>query len=191
MVNLEYDGTGWSYGVKAISEIYLQEVAPSDNIDSEDTKKFRLLKRKPKTKKMTPKERTKMVILSFPAYCRFKSLLKKLLGGLVMTKMAMKAFGGVLQPNDSTWVSFSRHCFHHPGLTKFDMFCHNKGRLSLNSTKIVTRVKRGNQTAVTSVVASFIFHPHFCQPKFSIAIEIPCNGTRKLMDNLKYFSTSS
>ncbi|XP_028391433.1 uncharacterized protein LOC114516216 [Dendronephthya gigantea] len=126
MVNLEYDGTGWSYGVKAISEIYLQEVAPSDNIDSEDTKKFRLLKRKPKTKKMVPKERTKIVILSFPAYCRFKSLLKKLFGGLVMTKMAMKAFGGVLQANDSTWVSFSRDCFHHPGLTKFDMFCQNK-----------------------------------------------------------------
>ena len=127
MMTLEYDGTGWSYGIKAISELNLQEVPTAGNNDSEDTRKFRLLKRKSKTKKMTPKERAKMVILSFPAYCRFKSLMKKLSNGLVLTKMAIKAFGGVTQCNDCTWVSFSRESFHHPGLAKFDMFMHNKG----------------------------------------------------------------
>ena len=130
MMTLEYDGTGWSYGIKAISELNLQEVPTTGNNDSEDTRKFRLLKRKSKTKKMTPKERTKMVILSFPAYCRFKSLMKKLSNGLVLTKMAIKAFGGVTQCNDCTWVSFSRESFHHPGLAKFDMFMHNKGNTS-------------------------------------------------------------
>lgn len=124
-MSIEYDGTAWSYGIKALSELNLQEVPTAGN--SEDTKKFRLLKRKSRTKKMTPKERTKMVILSFPAYCRFKSLMKKLSNGLVLTKMAIKAFGGVLQCNDCTWVSFSRESFHHPGLGKFEMFMYNKG----------------------------------------------------------------
>ena len=128
MMNIEYDGTGWSYGIKALSEQNLQEVSTTGNCNAEDTKKFRLLKRKSRTKKMAMlKERTKMVILSFPAYCRFKSLMKKLSNGLVLTKMAIKAFGGVLQCNDCTWVSFSRESFHHPGLAKFEMFMHNKG----------------------------------------------------------------
>ena len=93
MMNLEYEGIGWSYGIKAISELNLQEV-PSPGNSSEDTKRFRLLKRKSKAKKMMPKERAKMIILSFPAYCRFKSLMKKLSCGLILTKMAMEAFRG-------------------------------------------------------------------------------------------------
>jgi hypothetical protein len=139
MMTLEYDGTGWSYGIKAISELNLQEVPTTGNNDSEDTRKFRLLKRKSKTKKMTPKERAKMVILSFPAYCRFKSLMKKLSNGLVLTKMAIKAFGGVTQCNDCTWVSFSRESFHHPGLAKFDMFMHNKGNTSCSQVSVLYR----------------------------------------------------
>lgn len=124
---LEYDGTGWSYGVKAISELSLQEVPCQGSDVSEDAKKFRLLKRKSKTKTPMTRERIKMVILTFPAYCRFKSLMKKLSNGLVLTKMAMKAFGGVIQCTEGTWVSFSRQSFHHPGLAKFDMFMTNKG----------------------------------------------------------------
>jgi hypothetical protein len=133
MMSLEYEGTGWSYGIKAISELNLHEVPTNGNMDSEDTKKFRFLKRKSKTKKVMPKERAKMVILSFPAYCRFKSLVKKLASGVVLTKIAIKAFGGIVQCNDCTWVSFSRETFHHPGLAKFDMFMLNKGK-NLSST---------------------------------------------------------
>ena len=129
MMTLEYDGNGWSYGIKAISELNLQEVRNTGNNDNVETKKFRLLKRKSKTKKGMPRERSKMVILSFPAYCRFKSLMKKLSNGLVLTKLAIEAFGGVIQCNDCTWVSFSRESFHYPGLAKFDMFMHNKGTL--------------------------------------------------------------
>lgn len=129
MMNLEYDGTCWSYGVKAISELCLQEVSTSGNDnESEDGKKFRLLKRKPKSNRTVPKDRSRIVILTFPAYCRFKSLLRKLLNGVVLTKIAMKAFGGVIHCNDTTWVSFSRYSFHYPGLSNLDMFMQHKGK---------------------------------------------------------------
>ena len=134
MVNLECDATDWCYGMKALSELNLQEVKYPGGKGEESTKKYRLCNNNLKsknTKKLAMNERAKIVILSFPAYCRYQSLMKKLASGLVLSKMAIVAFGGIIQDNSCTWVSFSRESFHHPELDKFDMFSDNKGKICI------------------------------------------------------------
>lgn len=128
MMNLECDGTEWCYGMKAISELNLQEVHCT-NTNGKEAAKYRLCKNIFKQREeKTIKEQAKIVILSFPAYCRYKSLVKKLSNGLVLSKMAIIAFGGVIRSNDCTWISFSRSSFHYPELDKFDFFSDNKGK---------------------------------------------------------------
>ena len=141
MVSLECDGAKWCYGMRALSELNLEVVnSPGTN---DEAAKYRLCESMKKRQKSlittAAKEGAKIVILSFPAYCRYQSLMKKLSNGLVLTKMAIVAFGGIIKSNDSTWISFSRSSFHYPELDKFDFFSDNKGKMHEDCGEIKDR----------------------------------------------------
>ena len=66
-------------------------------------------------------------ILTFPAYCRYRALKKRLLAGACLAKAQLVALGGVLGNQTSQRVLFCRDSFHHPLLDKFELAGDNKG----------------------------------------------------------------
>ena len=66
-------------------------------------------------------------ILTFPAYCRYRALKKRLLSGACLAKAQLIALGGILGEQRSTRVLFCRDSFHHPYLDKFELSGDNKG----------------------------------------------------------------
>lgn len=67
-------------------------------------------------------------ILTFPAYCRYRGLKKRLLSGMCLTKAQLVALGGVVAEHRSIRVLFCRDSFHHPYLDKFELSGDNKGK---------------------------------------------------------------
>lgn len=74
-------------------------------------------------------------ILTFPAYCRYRGLKKRLLSGMCLTRAQLVALGGVIAENRSTRVLFCRDSFHHPSLDKFELSGDNKGMSCLEENK--------------------------------------------------------
>ena len=67
-------------------------------------------------------------ILTFPAYCRYRALKKRLLSGACLSRAQWIALGGGLgDQSSSTRVLFCRESFHHPHLDKFELSGDNKG----------------------------------------------------------------
>jgi len=66
-------------------------------------------------------------ILTFPAYCRYRALKKRLLAGVCLTRAQLIALGGILGDQTSTRVLFCKDSFHHPYLDKFELAGDNKG----------------------------------------------------------------
>ncbi|XP_068745185.1 AT-rich interactive domain-containing protein 5B-like isoform X1 [Montipora capricornis] len=66
-------------------------------------------------------------ILTFPAYCRYRALKKRLLSGACLSRAQWIALGGGLgDQSSSTRVLFCRENFHHPHLDKFELSGDNK-----------------------------------------------------------------
>ena len=75
----------------------------------------------------------KLQILTFPAYCRYRGLKKRLLSGMCLTRAQLVALGGVIAENKSIRVLFCRDSFHHPYLDKFELSGDNKGMSKKNN----------------------------------------------------------
>ena len=67
-------------------------------------------------------------ILTFPAYCRYRALKKRLLSGACLSRAQLIALGGILGDQRSARVLFCRDSFHHPYLDKFELSGDNKGK---------------------------------------------------------------
>ena len=66
-------------------------------------------------------------ILTFPAYCRYRALMKRLSNGVCFTRTQLIALGGVITEHKNTRVVFCRDSFHHPYLDKFELSGETKG----------------------------------------------------------------
>lgn len=71
-------------------------------------------------------------ILTFPAYCRYRALKKRLLSGMCFARAQLVALGGVIAEHRSSRVLFCRDSFHHPYLDKFELSGDNKGMSHTN-----------------------------------------------------------
>ena len=78
-------------------------------------------------------------ILTFPAYCRYRGLKKRLLSGMCLTRAQLVALGGVIAENRSTRVLFCRDSFHHPYLDKFELSGDNKGMSCSEDNKVAPK----------------------------------------------------
>lgn len=71
-----------------------------------------------------------MLVLSYPAYCRYRSTLKRLEGHNqkdYMRQAVVEAIGGRAAPSQNTRVVFCKDTFDYPELEDHELLCNHLG----------------------------------------------------------------
>lgn len=71
-----------------------------------------------------------VIVLSYPAYCRYRSTLKRLEGHNhtdYMRQAVVEALGGRVAPGPNTRVVFCKSTFDYPELEDHELLCNHLG----------------------------------------------------------------
>ena len=127
MMSWQCTGDGWSHGLVAPCEndFHSKNASCLLSYDCQSENKVNALQ---------TQGTSKIIILTFPAYCRYRALLKRLTVSY-LSKTQVLALGGIIATDRTTRIMFCRDCFHHPDLSKFELSGETKGKPGLTCTR--------------------------------------------------------
>ena len=121
-------GSEWTTGMSLPCEAQFVQLNGSPKLSYMGTTCENKLKENTQSEKASGV--TRLHIMTFPAYCRYMALKKRMSEGACFTMKQILSLGGMVASDRTTKVVFCRESFHYPSLDKFELSIENKGNTS-------------------------------------------------------------